>query len=301
MRKIVLWKRDDGDERERSIAKIAAADFAAQTKRRRFEKIVDGTDEDEARRRHAQILGATGGSRDETQRERAGEGDDEIEINGTGAAAGHHVSQLADLLTEAADGELTRAEILRWLLHHRDGRSLARAFKRQEAERPPVEVRKNMSATENLVAIAKARGTAAIFKLMVDKNDAMGITEHDFVAVANVDAERFRRPGETREQSFARMLTTDQTMQKAYTLAKIATLDVQPVFVGGTDATDVNNDKSKTYQQLVDKAEELRRRSTTPLSESQAFARVFEAPENRELAAKAHQRPSPTTNYAFPR
>jgi len=36
------------------------------------------------------------------------------------------------------------------------------------------------------------------------------------------------------------------------------------------------------------------------LSVAQCFARVFEATENAELAAKAHRRPTPTTSYQMP-
>jgi hypothetical protein len=300
MRKIVLWKRDDSDERARSIAKIAAADFAAQTKRRRFEKVIDDDDE-EARRRRAQILGATGGSRDETQRERAGEGDDEIETNGS-AAAGHHVSQLADLLAEATGGELTRVEILRWLLHHRDGRSLARAFKRQEAERQvPMQTRKNnMSTTENLIAVAKSYGMTAVCKHIIEKNNPHGIGESDFTAMATADLARFSndRPDVAFARAFAADDERGRLLRKAHVIVKSSAdaMDVTPLYVGGEAARNVN-DPSEALAQL----QELGRRRWPELTREQQFARAFSDPGNAELARKAHQRPAPTTNYAFPR
>jgi len=76
-------------------------------------------------------------------------------------------------------------------------------------------------------------------------------------------------------------------------------LNIEPTMVGGSEAFDVNNDSSEAYQKLVDMAEEQRRRTPT-LTAAQAFARVFEDPDNATLAAKAHRRPSPTTSYAFP-
>jgi hypothetical protein len=76
-------------------------------------------------------------------------------------------------------------------------------------------------------------------------------------------------------------------------------MDVQPTFVGGADVADVNNDQSKAYQQLVEMAEEQRRRAPF-MTKEQAFARVFEAPENHALAERAHRRPPPTTMYPHP-
>jgi hypothetical protein len=46
-------------------------------------------------------------------------------------------------------------------------------------------------------------------------------------------------------------------------------------------------------------ANELRRRSPE-LTVAGAFAAVFTDQANAELAAKAHKRPTPTTNYKMP-
>ena len=91
-------------------------------------------------------------------------------------------------------------------------------------------------------------------------------------------------------------------LRKAHAIVKTYPnlLDVEPTQVGGSDALDINNDSSEAYQKLVDMAAEQRRRSPE-LSDAQAFSRVFEDPANATLAAKAHRRPSPTTNYPFPR
>lgn len=55
-------------------------------------------------------------------------------------------------------------------------------------------------------------------------------------------------------------------------------MSVEPVVVGGSDALDID-DGAKAYRALTD------------LAEAQML----------ELAAKAHQRPTATTSYAFPR
>jgi hypothetical protein len=294
MRKIVLWKRDGDDGRSRKFEKIVRADFEAQrlSKRRRdrrayFDKIMkEAADEAEAerRRRHAVVVGRTGE-------------DDEWDDNGN-SAVDHHISHLADLLVEAGGGDITRAEALNWLLHDRKGQALVHRM-REHVKREDT----TMTA-DNLVAVAKDYGMRAIAKRIVEKGDSMGVDEATFTAMLNVDAERFRRTGESVAQSFSRMFSDDsaegRTLREAYALTKVATLDVEPTFVGGADARDVNNDRSRAFQRLTSMAEELRRRSPT-LSSAQAFARVFEDPGNAELAAKAHQWPAPTTSYPFPR
>jgi len=88
-------------------------------------------------------------------------------------------------------------------------------------------------------------------------------------------------------------------LRKAHAIVKSYPnlLNIEPTQVGGSDALDVDN-ATEAYRKLMDMAAEQRQRAPW-LSASQAFARVFEA--NAELAAKAHRRPSPATNYAFPR
>jgi hypothetical protein len=308
MKKITLWKRDDGDERSRLIDKIAAADFAAQTrggKQRRFAKVID--DEDEARRRRAQILGATG-ARDETERERAGEAGDDDETNGTGAAD-HHVSRLADLLCEASGGEITRAEALRWLLHDRRGQALAARMRESRAKREDPTMtsieKLREQRLEGLQQLAKEYGGVAVAKRIIADGKAYSVRESEFTDMILADCQRFKLANETPAQCFARTLSANTeaglALRKALAIVKAGpTLDIQPVQVGGDDTRDLG-DSSVAYEQLQTMAAELRRRSSTPLSEAQSFERVFSDPANRELAAKAHRRPEPTTNYAFPR
>jgi hypothetical protein len=88
-------------------------------------------------------------------------------------------------------------------------------------------------------------------------------------------------------------------VRKAHALTK-SLMPIEPVYVGGRDAADVNTDNSKAYQQMVALADEMRRRSPE-LSPARAFARVFTNPENAELANKAHRRPAATTSYPHPR
>ena len=76
--------------------------------------------------------------------------------------------------------------------------------------------------------------------------------------------------------------------------------DITPLMVGGeaNRGGDVNpNDPSEAIAQL----KQLGRDKWPTASEAQQFANAFTDPANAALAQKAHRRPSPTTNYEFPR
>ena len=117
------------------------------------------------------------------------------------------------------------------------------------------------------------------------------------------EAQKTRRQGESPDQAFARFYSAPENLElrKAIQIVKsVPMMDTTPVQVGGSEALDVNNDSAKAMTQLRDLADAQRLRVPTLIPE-QAFARVFEAPENAELAAKAHRRPTPTTSYPMPR
>src|SRR4029077_19201804 len=126
-----------------------------------------------------------------------------------GSAADHHASKLADLLVEASNGEMTRAEILRWLLHHRDGRSLARAFKRQQIEHPATSTEKGnpVNRTEELADIAKRHGCHAVAEHIVAKGGFC--TEAEFVDMIKRDIQCGRATNESREKCFVKFFCAD--------------------------------------------------------------------------------------------
>jgi hypothetical protein len=142
---------------------------------------------------------------------------------------------------------------------------------------------------------------SAVTKHIIDKGST-AVTEHEFTAMLTEHARLNKRAGESDASAFSRIFSSDLEIRKAHAITKNfpQLLDLQPTQVGGKDATDVNNDSSKAYEQLQTMAEELRRRSPT-LTVAQAFARTFEDPENRELAARSHRRPTATTSFAFSR
>jgi hypothetical protein len=157
-----------------------------------------------------------------------------------------------------------------------------------------------MDRATGLRHIAKRYGLARVCKMIVMENSSHGITEHELTELIDKEAQTTRKAGERPEAAFARFYSAPENVElrKAIQIAKSfpRLLDLEPTQVGGRDATGVN-DASEAYDKLTAMADELRRR-TPELSPSQAFARTFEA--NPDLAARAHKRPTATTDYAFP-
>ncbi len=111
-------------------------------------------------------------------------------------------------------------------------------------------------------------------------------------------------PAEKANTAFARYYSAPESLElrKAIQICKSVPaplLDVQPVQTGGAAATNSDEDRSKAMLQLTAMAAELVRRSPT-LSDAQAFARVFENPENSGLANLAHRRPTVADGYRHP-
>jgi hypothetical protein len=158
-----------------------------------------------------------------------------------------------------------------------------------------------MNRTDNLRDIAKQFGIVALAKHIVSEGSSCSITEHEFTDLIAAHARTEKRAGETDAAAFARVFCAPENaeLRRAHAITKSAAqMDGQPTQVGGDIA--YVNEASEAYEKLQKLAAEMRLQSPT-LSPAQAFAKVFEAPENRELAAKAHRRPQATTNYAFPR
>jgi hypothetical protein len=157
---------------------------------------------------------------------------------------------------------------------------------------------------EKMRSLAKNCGGIAVAKVIIEDDDAHGLNEAEFTEMVTLAALRSSskdRPDVAFAKAFSANTADGLALRKALAIVKAgATLDIEPTFVGGADVADVNDDRSKAYQQLVDMAAELRRRSSTPLSEAQSFDRVFSDPSNKELAARAARRPVPTTMYPHP-
>jgi hypothetical protein len=164
-------------------------------------------------------------------------------------------------------------------------------MKRQEAEKE--------KPMDSIHSIMKSGGIAATCAAIVAKG-ATSISEHELVeAATKVAAER--HPELSPAQAFAKVYTaaTDEArvLQNAIAIAKAMPVvaDLTPVMVGGEDARDLS-DESEAIANL----KELGRRKWPTATEAQQFANAFSDPVNRELAQKAHRRPTPPAGGAYP-
>ena len=159
-----------------------------------------------------------------------------------------------------------------------------------------------MTSVEKLeaerIAKFKSLNPVAVCKVIVDDNSSHGISEAELVElISNHD----RQPGESAAKCFSRHYEAQDdaglALRKAVQIVKDMPFlaDLTPLFVGGEDVNP--NDPSKAIAQL----QELGRQKWPTATEAQQFANAFTDPANAALAAKAHQRPRPTTSYAFPK
>lgn len=107
-------------------------------------------------------------------------GDDDIEDstnldNGsdpTGSGT-KHLSELADIIVEASENNLTRPEALRWLLHTRLGRTTTAAFKRHGRRLFPA-----LQKETNMTKQIQDYDAVSIAKVMVEDNRSYSVSEH---------------------------------------------------------------------------------------------------------------------------
>src|SRR5262249_4987220 len=209
----------------------------------------------------------------------------------------HHASKVADLLVESGKHP-DRQAALDHLLHTASGQALLRRMHKHHEDQSTMTDYK-----QKLSDLAKRAGVVAICKVLVEDDDAHGISEHELTDIV-MEAAKRDHPYLTAAQAFTKMFT-DQSeagvvLRKAFSVVKAAGaapyFDLKPQFVGGEDARDVN-DPAKAIAQL----KELGRQKWPTESEVEQFARAFTDPANAKLAAKAHRRPSATTLYPFPK
>ena len=213
-------------------------------------------------------------------------------------AVEHHASKIADLLVESGRHP-NRAAALDHLLHSARGAALLRrVHKHHEEEMTMTSVEKLEAAR---VAKLKSLNPVAVAKVICDDNSSHGIDEHEFTKLVTAHAQR-EHPDMTPEQAFVKVFTAQTEegalLRKAHAVTKDL-MSLEPVFVGGEDARDVDG-AQKAYSQLMNMAEEQRARAPWK-TVAQLFSELMQDPKNVELAAKAHQRPTATTTYPFPK
>jgi hypothetical protein len=128
-----------------------------------------------------------------------------------------------------------------------------------------------------------------------------GLAEHELVELISEYAQT-AFPQLSKAQAFEKLYTEaserGRVLQKPVNIAKAVAFEafsVEPLVVGGSDTRDLS-DESEAIAQL----KELGARKWPSASAPEQFERALTAPENRELAAKAHRRPTPPVGGAYP-
>jgi hypothetical protein len=198
------------------------------------------------------------------------------------------LQQMVNAVRTAAP-HVSEQAIVHFLLHTARGRDVAEhlATHITKKEEP-------MSRIERLQALAKRGGVQLVAKALLEKGDAMEISEFEFTELMIAEATR-------KKQSFEAYFTDPANIdiRKAHALTKstlvakdslLRAVEVQPVSVEA-GRTDVETDTQEAYEQLMEMAEELAA-SGKYQSVASAFSALFSDQKNAELAARAHNRPN---------
>jgi hypothetical protein len=225
--------------------------------------------------------------------------DDEI-IDDDQSPLPEKLEQFAQILI-AANPELTREQAVYFLIHNAHGRALAEHLASVTKTKEP-----KMSRIEELTKLTKYIGEDpgnmhAISKHIIEKGET-SLTEHDFTALLTEHCKRVKQPHESVAGAFSRIFENDIEVRQAHAICKSPApqMSLVPTQVGGADALDVNNDRSKAYEQLKAMAEEQCRKSPSTTFAA-AFERVFSDASNSEIAQRAVARPDASMAYARPR
>lgn len=156
---------------------------------------------------------------------------------------------------------------------------------------------------ETFSAIVKDVGIVKVAKAVVDRGIGGTISEQEFTDAVTDYAKR-QFPNERTDVAFTKVFTGNSeeaaTLRRAHAIIKNfpMMMVVAPTQVGGKDATAVD-DPVDALAQLNDLAEEQRRRAPW-MTPAQAFAAVYAATENAQLAAKERLQNRPRTTTINP-
>jgi hypothetical protein len=155
---------------------------------------------------------------------------------------------------------------------------------------------------KSLQAIANDHGVPGVVEIaknIVDEQKSFRLTEEEFCKLIDTAA-RVAHP-ELGARAFEKVYERNPLLARAIAVIKAGLAEQllsggMPVLqVGGEDAGAVN-DPSEAIAQL----KQLGARKWPTASEAQQFANAFTDPVNRELAAKAHRRPTAPPGGAYP-
>jgi hypothetical protein len=142
--------------------------------------------------------------------------DEEVPADELAGSNDHPAHKAADLLVQSGSHN-TREEALAYLLHNPRGAAMLRRLTKSD-DQPTMTDYKT-----KLYDLAKRAGPIAIAKVIVDDDNAYGISEHDLTALVTECAKR-EHPQLTDAQAFVRMFTDQSeagvTLRKAFNVVK---------------------------------------------------------------------------------
>jgi hypothetical protein len=201
----------------------------------------------------------------------------------------HHVSRLADLLCEASDGEVDRAQALNWLLHHRDGRALvAQLHKREMKGVPP------MNRADQLEGLVRKCGSFVGLCKSVAAGRHRDITERELSLLAKGYAMN-RFPELTGDAAFAKAYGDARSSGEARAFwdacETLKQAGFMPTRLDDEDEEDDDEGERRgdrrALDEIAEKAAALRKRDPS-LTSAQAFTKAYE--QNPELAKRERKR-----------
>jgi hypothetical protein len=204
----------------------------------------------------------------------------------------HYASGLADLVSEASEGAVSRSEALRWLLTNRHGRALLTGLGGRTAKHEQKEF-EMPTRKQVLTGLLKSHGGDVVrLAKAICAAGATDVSEAEFTGMVMAQSQFGRQPGETAEQSFARIFNAQNddgiALRQATRIASGFAFSKGDRDLDGEECDDDDereggDDDGNAYQKLCEKAVELRKHHPA-LSEAQLFALAYQ--QNPSLAAK---------------
>jgi hypothetical protein len=173
-----------------------------------------------------------------------------------------HVSHLADLIVEAADGGVARSEALAWILTNRHGRAAVTHLTKKEV--PKMNINKTLRE----------------------------VGEHGFTKMIQKYSNSVRLPNETQAQAFTRVFTSDDgegaAIRRAWLVSKGGGIPADEP----SDDDEADGENENALEELNELAEQTRQRNPG-MSKAAAFSKVYCDPANARLAQRerAQNRP----------
>ena len=221
-----------------------------------------------------------------------------VAITGATASRVTSVDELADLLVEGGspDGEVTREQALRWLLHSTRGQALVARMAAHRKRATSKGKAFTMNRSEQLRTVVRKAGGIRPLCKSIATSGRSSVTAHELVSLLVTELKR-AEPNLSDAQAFSKAFgaagPNGEMLRKAIAVAKAAQVD----------GDDGDADDTAAALEELHRLAEQHHRDNPELTPDQSFARVFADPRNAALAHRAHRRPVANEKmlYPFPR